>query len=131
QAVATSATMTGLSVTVNLIDTGSNATSSETVAWSATAVGGAPGVQGTVWSLAQTGDTGLAGANWTLTDMSQTLAITSVILNGLPGATVFDRSTDIISSPLSGAAISVGTPDSDAGGDYTFVGEIKGIRRIR
>src|SRR5207248_807555 len=123
--VATGATMIGITVTANYLDLNTNATSSETLTWTATGAAGQPGVTGTNFSLTEKFDTGLAASAWTLSSTSQTLAITSIVLNGLPGNVVFDRSTDNITSPSSGNPIGIGTTGSDTGGDYTFLDENK------
>ena len=74
--------MAGMQVTAYFAD----GTSSEKLAWSALGSGG--GVMGDGWSLFQTGDT--FDYDWTLE--STGALIEKIVLDGLPGDTVFDIS---------------------------------------
>jgi hypothetical protein len=79
---------------------------SQTLSWAATGAG-AGGVTGTGWSLVQSGDT--FTQPWTLT-VDQGITLTGFSLNGIPGNTVFDRTTP-----------SPGTDGSAQGLDFAFV----------
>jgi hypothetical protein len=95
--------MDGMAVTVFF-----SGGASETLSWEVIGAG-AGGVAGTGWSLVQSGDTFDIDRPWTLTaDVGTTL--TGFSLNGIPGDTVFDRT-----SP------SFGTDGSAQGRDFEFV----------
>lgn len=107
--------MVGMAVTAIFADT-----SSETIAWASS--GGTSGsASGTDWALFETGDT--FGGVWTLANITGQ-AITDLIINGVPGDTIFDRS-----------APSPGSPDSFSGLDFfldggnTFLGDITATYR--
>lgn len=109
-------TMVGMTVTVNF-----SVGASQTVAWASTGAtsGRATGaITGGNWMLAVNGDTGNLTAPggtpttaWTLTNSSTSVAITSIILDGAPTNTVFDRDRN-----------NIGTPTSNFGIDYAFGG---------
>jgi hypothetical protein len=96
------ADMVGMAVTVNFLGGGS-----ETVAWAATgpASGAATGAFGTGWSISSSGDTFNTNA-WSA-DFGN-LQVTSFVMDGTPGLTLFDRDFD----PLPG------TPGSADGRDF-------------
>jgi hypothetical protein len=83
------------------------------------------------WTLTVTGNTGnvssvtnpdgTALTPWTLTSTSTTVAITSVLLDGVPGSTLFDRDRVTYLGPPTGGQ--EGTPNSSFGIDYTFASE--------
>jgi hypothetical protein len=119
----TGADMLGMLVTVTFADS-----TTQTVTWAACGAtcGQATGAAGTgTWTLGVTGDTGLVSSltnpdgsaltHWTLTNTSTNLAITSIVLNGVPGNTLFDRDLN------SGGQ--TGTPGGSFGIDYTFSSE--------
>lgn len=105
----TGGTMNGMSV--QAVFSGGT---SETLSWAATGATSG-GVTGTGWGLSESGDT--YGGNWNFVinpnaDLGQ---LVTLILNGNPGYTVFDRS-----SP------SPGTPGSANGWDFEFVSGFSG-----
>lgn len=119
-----------MQVTINLVGGGS-----QTVAWTSTLPighGQATGAIGNgTWTLAETGNTGsvtdptnpqgTAINPWTLTNTSTNVAIASVVLNGIPGNTVFDRDRATGTGADSGGQ--TGTPGSSFGITYTFSSE--------
>ena len=96
------ADMVGMSVTVNFFGGGS-----ETVAWAATGPqsGAATGAFGTGWSISSSGDT--FNTNAWAADFGN-LQVTSFVMDGTTGLTLFDRDFD----PLPG------TPGSADGRDF-------------
>jgi hypothetical protein len=90
--------MAGTKVTANFLDGGS-----ETKIWAATG-GNSGGVTSSNWSLNQSGDT--FSLPWTL---NSTRSIASVIINAIPGNTVFDTTF----------GDAVGTPGSALGKSFT------------
>lgn len=95
------AQMNGMLVTANFVGG-----TSQTVTWAAlTSTTG--GVTGTGWYLSNTGSTTYADGGWNLGNTSA-LGITSLVINGAPGNTIFDRT-------FGGAT---GTPGSDIGKDF-------------
>ena len=91
-------TMAGMSLTASFTDG-----TSETVTWMS--LGGESGqAAGTGWSLSETGDTW--DQDWTLSNRSG-LGIVEVLIEGLPGDTVFDT-----------AFIAPSTPGSESGKDF-------------
>ena len=103
--------MAGMEVTVYF----AGGTNYETRSWSALGSGG--GVQGTNWSLFESGDT--YSNPWTLT--STGAAIQKIVLDGLPGKTVFDisDSNDFFTQAVFGSSDGIGTSGSAQG--LTFV----------
>lgn len=92
--------MDGMLVTATFSDS-----TSQSIGW--TDAGGGSAL-GTGWSLAMSGDS--FTATWTLANVGN-LAIKSILLNGIPGKTVFDRTNP-----------SPGTTDSAQGRDFEVVG---------
>lgn len=91
-------TMAGIEVTAGFLDGGSQA-----VTWSATGPN-AGGVSGSDWSLSVSGDTFFAP--WTLSNTGQ--GIVSLVINAIPGNTVFDTIDTLVeppSTPLSARGI--------------------------
>jgi hypothetical protein len=95
------AQMDGMLVTANFVGGGS-----QTLAW-ADLSASTGGVTGTGWSLANTGTTTFDTGSWILTNTSAP-GISSLVLNGAPGNTIFDRT-------IGGAE---GTPGSSGGVDF-------------
>ena len=100
------ADMVGMDVTATFLGG-----SSQKVAWSATGASSG-GVSGTGWSLSQSGDT--FSNRWTLN--STGASIVSLLINAVPGNTVFDNgsspSTPGSAQGLSFSPISGDSPDS-------------------
>jgi hypothetical protein len=95
------AQMDGMQVTANFVGGGS-----QTLNWAdLSATTG--GVTGTGWALSNTGATTYDSGSWLLTNTSAA-GISSLVLNGAPGNTIFDRT-------FGGAE---GTPNSAAGLDF-------------
>lgn len=135
--VTTGADMAGMLVTVNF----SGANPSQTVPWATTGAnsGAAGGSIGNgAWSLGVSGDTGATTAppssgsayaltGWTLTNSADNVSITSVVLDGLPGNTVFDRDSTLVGPRPAGnidfVGAEVGTPNSAFGIDHRFFAE--------
>ena len=103
--------MAGMEVTVYF----AGGTNYETRSWSALPTG--IGVQGTNWSLFESGDT--YSNPWTLT--STGAAIQKIVLDGLPGKTVFDISdaNDFFTQEVFDSSDGIGTSGSAQG--LTFV----------
>lgn len=94
----TGSMMSGMEVTVNFLGGGS-----QTSIWGTTG-SNAGGAFGNNWSLTQTGNT--FGGLWTFVNAGSSL-ISSLIINAVPGNTVFDRTFN-----------SSGTPGSASGWDF-------------
>jgi hypothetical protein len=97
--------MGGMSVTVTYSDA-----STQTATW--TTSGSSGSAVATGFTLAQSGDT--FGADWTLTNLSSSLAITAFSINARPGNTVFDTASTVPDAE--------GTPGSAQGLTFAFTG---------
>lgn len=96
--------MVGMSVTATFSDAGAI-----TAIWGATGAG-AGGAFDAGWSLVESGDT--FSSPWTFTFLSDSLGqLTSLVLDGTPGLTVFDTTEP-----------NTGTPGSAQGLDFVFSG---------